>query len=166
MFYDERGDFQYSGIMSGVNANDVSLSSVPKGEKQIGLMYFNAESYSSYCKEYLEYWEWVEKRNTERFRLNAGHGKDYDSKNMMHTIRLMQVAVEIAREGKLNVRRSNRDQLLAIKSGEFEYDYLVALADELMLEAEKAYDESTLPEVPDRILIERTLVEMRKEFYG
>ncbi len=95
-------------FLKNEESNEVSLSSIPKGEKCKAIFYFNVESYSSYCKEYREYWEWVEKRNQDRFQLNENHGKNYDSKNMMHTIRLLQVAEEIIKDGKLNVKRTNR----------------------------------------------------------
>ncbi len=41
---------------------------------------------------------------------------------MMHTMRLLRMAKEIATEGKINVLRSDREYLLAIKNGQFEYD--------------------------------------------
>ena len=117
LFYDATNQYRYRGIISTELANDVSLSSIPKGEKESAYLFFNLESYSAYCKEYREYWEWVEKRNETRYQDNADHGKGYDAKNMMHTIRLLQVAEEILQEGKLHVKRGNRDELLSIKRG-------------------------------------------------
>ena len=38
-------------------------------------------------------------------------------KNMMHVFRLLEMAIEIGKEKKVNVKRSNRDFLLEIKSG-------------------------------------------------
>ncbi|HHH50385.1 MAG TPA: nucleotidyltransferase, partial [Saprospiraceae bacterium] len=56
----------YSGIIKNELSNDISLSSIPKGEKQKALLYFNKDGYSVYCKEYKEYWKWVENRNETR----------------------------------------------------------------------------------------------------
>jgi uncharacterized protein len=166
LFYDATNQYRYRGIISTKLANDVSLSSIPKGEKESAYLFFNLESYSAYCKEYREYWEWVEKRNETRYQDNADHGKGYDAKNMMHTIRLLQVAEEILREGKLHVKRGNRDELLSIKRGEFQYDELLVMADSLMQRIETAYEKSSLPAMPDKDSIESILVQMREELYG
>jgi len=166
LFYDENNVHRYRGIMSSELANEVSLSSIPKGEKEVAYLFFNLEHYSSYCKDYKEYWEWVEKRNEHRYAANQIHGQGYDSKNMMHTIRLLQVAEEILTQGKLNVKRPNRDELLKIKAGHCEYSGLLKMADELQARIEIAYNHSYLPEVPDKEYIESVLVKMRTELYG
>jgi uncharacterized protein len=152
--------------MSSEMANEVSLSSIPKGKKEKAYLFFNKDSYSTYCKEYKEYWEWVEKRNEDRYLGNAEHGKGYDAKNMMHTIRLLQVAEEILSKGTLNVKRSNRDELLSIKAGHFQYDDLLTKTHSLMEHIEAAYENSPLPALPNKQNIETVLVQMREELYG
>lgn len=166
LFYDEEDIHHYRGIMNNDLANEVSLSSIPKGEKEKAYLFFNKESYSSYCKDYREYWEWVEKRNEDRYLGNIEHGKGYDAKNMMHTIRLLQVAEEILTKGILNVKRNNREALLSIKAGHFQYDELLTMAHSLMERIETAYDISRLPPFPDQEKIELVLVQMREELYG
>jgi uncharacterized protein len=165
LFYDEENIYRYKGIMNNDLANEVSLSSIPKGEIEKAYLFFNKESYSSYCKDYREYWEWVEKRNEDRYLGNIEHGKGYDAKNMMHTIRLLQVAEEILTTGTLNVKRPNRLELLSIKTGQFQYDELLTMAHSLMDRIESAYDKSLLPELPDTQKIEAVLVQMREELY-
>ena len=166
LFYDATNQHRYRGVMSSELANEVSLSSIPKGEKESAYLFFNLEGYSSYCKEYREYGEWVEKRNETRYQDNSEHGKGYDAKNMMHTIRLLQVAEEILGEGKLNVKRANREELLSIKKGAFQYDDLLVMADALMLRIETAFEKSPLPDMPDKHRLESVLVQMREELYG
>lgn len=166
LFYDEDNKLSYKGILQNAEANEVSLSCIPKGEKEIAYLSFNIEAYSMYCKEYKDYWDWVAKRNEIRYQGNLEHGKSYDAKNIMHTIRLLQVAEEILRDGQLNVRRPNREQLLDIKSGKFEYDELLQMADELMKRIEKYAEESSLQDKPDTEKVEKLLVEMRCELYG
>jgi len=156
----------YKGIMNKELANDVSVSSIAAGEKELAYLFFNKESYSSHCKEHTEYWEWVEKRNDERYNLNKEHGKDYDAKNMMHTIRLLQVALEIIRDGKLNVKRPNREELLAIKRGELTYNEVLEKAEHLMSLIEKETADSKLPNKPNGKEIEAVLVKMRAELYA
>ena len=158
-------DALYSGIAKSEKANEVCLSSIPKGDKQIAILSFNKDGYSSYCKDYKEYWEWVEKRNDARYQGTVAHGKAYDAKNMMHTFRLLQMAKEIAESGAVNVRRSNRDELLSIKSGDFTYDDLVAKADLLKNEVESAFEKSTLKEKLNLKEVNALLVKVRNEYY-
>lgn len=167
MLFYHRGDMlNYHGICNKPEANEVSLSSIPKGEKEIAYLSFNVEGYSSYCKEYREYWAWVDERNENRFSTNMNHGKNYDSKNMMHTFRLLQVAEEILRDGKLNVKRPNREELLSVKRGDKDYDILLAKADRLMDSIQLYPETSILQDKPNMKKIESILVEMREKLYG
>lgn len=163
LFYSEA--VTYSGIRRKEESNDVSLSNVPTGEKPIAMMYFNKDGYSVYCKRYKEYWEWVEKRNEQRYKTTLSHGKNYDSKNMMHVFRLLAMAKEIAVEGRINVLREDREFLLAVKEGKFEYDELLEKAEALKNELPSLYLESPLPDEPDTEKINSMLVQMRKDYY-
>ena len=108
----------------------------------------------------------MEKRNEERYNTNQEHGKNYDSKNMMHTIQLLQTAEQILSKDTLNIRVSNRDELLAIKAGVMEYDALLEMADALIVSIEKYYSTSALPESPDVEKVVGILVGIREELYG
>lgn len=165
LYYDNNGIYGYKGIISDKQSNDVSLSSIPKDENPQAYLFCNLESYSVYCKEYREYWDWIEKRNDTRYQINLSHGKNYDSKNMMHTIRLLQMANEIIANQKINVWRSNRDELLSIKSGDMEFQALMDLGDSLMNEIDQNFSNCLLPETPDHKLVERLLVEIRGSLY-
>jgi predicted nucleotidyltransferase len=158
-------EFNYSGVAKKENANEVSLSSIPKGEKPIAMLYFNKDAYSIYCKQYKEYWDWVAKRNEQRYDTTMLHGKKYDSKNMMHVFRLLLMAKEIAVEGKINVFRKDRDFLLAIKEGKFEYDELVQKAEALKDELPLLYQQSDLKDEPDAERINVLLIKMREVYY-
>lgn len=163
LFYSERES--YSGIVRKDSSNDVALSSIPKDEVPVALLYFNRDAYSVYCKKYKEYWEWVEKRNEERYKTTVLHGKNYDSKNMMHVFRLLLMAKEIAVDKKVNVFRSDREFLLNIKQGRFEYDELVQKAEELKDGLAQLYQQSDLPEEPDMDEINTLLIAMREKVY-
>ena len=159
-------DQSYKGIVQSENANDISLSSIAKEAEPVAILSFNKSGYSSYCREYREYWEWVEKRNDARYQNTLSHGKNYDAKNMMHTFRLLAMAEEIGQEGMINVRRADREFLLSIKQGEFAYEELVQQAEEKITEIAQIYESSALPEMPDLVRIEQVLGGMRKELYG
>lgn len=165
LFYDQSATLEYRGIIKNENSNEVSLSSIPKGEKEVAYLSCNQDGYSKYCKEYKEYWDWMEKRNEERYNTNQQHGKNYDSKNMMHTIRLLQTAEQILATGTLNIRVSNREELLDIKTGKREYDDLLEMADGLIASIESLYESCTLPESPNVESITTILIGIRQELY-
>ncbi|MDF9794986.1 hypothetical protein OKW21_000249 [Catalinimonas alkaloidigena] len=164
MYHDPK--HPYKGIVQSEKANDISLSSIPKEAKPVAIMSFNKSGYSSYCRDYREYWEWVEKRNDARYQNTLSHGKNYDAKNMMHTFRLLAMAEEIGKEGTVRVRRPERDFLLNIKKGSFDYEALVEQAEQRINEMEEIYQLSPLPETPDLEKVEALLVRMRDELYS
>lgn len=155
----------YSGLVRSDDSMDVSLSSIAESESSLVTMSFNKDGYSKYCKDYKEYWEWVRKRSEVRYENTIEHGKNYDAKNMMHTFRLLDMAEEIGRSGKVVVRQPNRDFLLKVKSGAFSYEELVVRAEKKVEEINIVYRNSDLPEEPDREVINQLLIRIRKEFY-
>jgi hypothetical protein len=162
IYQNEAGGFR--GLVSPKDPDALVYSSVPKEARPVCWMHFNEDAFKAHCKAHREYWQWVGQRNEERFATNAGHGRGYDSKNLMHTIRLLEMAGEIAREGVLRVRRPNRDFLLKVRAGSFAYEVLVARAEELHAGLETAFANSGLPAEPDRDLVNALLVELREEF--
>ena len=163
LYYSEEGI--YKGIVKSEKANEVALSSIPKGVKPFAVMSFNKTAYSRYCKDYKEYWNWVEKRNDARYQNTIEHGKNYDAKNMMHTFRLLDMAAEIGSGKRINVRRPNREDLLSIRKGHFQYDELVKHAEEKLNEIEEIFNQSDLPPEPDIDFINALLAEIREAFY-
>lgn len=153
------------GIAKHRAANEISLSSIPKGLEQQALLYFNQDGYSKYCKDYKEYWNWVEQRNEARYQSTQNHGKNYDAKNMMHTFRLLEMAIEIAQTHQVQVARPDRDFLLKVKAGAFEYDELLALATEKQTTMKAAFEASSLPEVPNVAAIQQLTFQLRQQFY-
>ncbi|MFH7014010.1 DNA polymerase beta superfamily protein [Flavobacterium sp. FlaQc-52] len=165
LFYDADSTLGYKGIIQKEISNDVSLSSVPKGQNSIAYLSCNQDGYSKYCKEYTDYWSWIEKRNEDRYNTNQQHGKNYDSKNMMHTIRLLQTAEQIGSTGKLNIKVNNREELLDIKAGNRVYDDLLQMADDLIVSIESYYKTSAMQEAPDEVKVIETLIRIREELY-
>ncbi|AIZ65448.1 nucleotidyltransferase (plasmid) [Hymenobacter sp. DG25B] len=164
---DHPGAKGYRGLLRDAEtSNDVLLSAVPKGEVPAAYLSFNRNGYSTYCRVYKEYWDWVARRNTERYENTVQHGKNYDAKNMLHVFRLLRTALEIATTGQLHVRRPDRDYLLRIRKGEFEYETLVAEAEALVQQVDAAFATSTLPDAPDRERTEQLLIELRHQFYA
>ena len=79
--------------------------------------------------------------------MNKEHGKQYDSKNMMHCIRLLLMTCEMLDTGEINVRRSpeNIELLMSIRNGELEYEDLISIAEGKINMLEEKYNNSSLP---------------------
>lgn len=165
IYFSDDSRLRYRGIVRSEESTELNLSSIPKGEEPVGWMNFNKDGYKKYCREYREYQDWLENRNESRFLKNVDHGRNYDSKNLMHTFRLLDMAEEIAREGTVTVRRPNRDFLLEIRDGKFEYGELIAKAEEKIERIRDLYARSRLRDKPDVEALEDILIEIRERWY-
>lgn len=166
LFYDDSQALGYKGIIQHEEANQVSVSSVPKDETLDAYLFCNLDAYSTYCKDYREYWKWVEERNEDRYNVNQTHGQNYDSKNMMHTIRLLQSCEQIFRNHSLQIRVENREELLDIKAGNWSYEAVLEKAETLIESIKHHHSVSLLPESPDLEKTTRILVQIREQLYG
>ncbi|MDM1553132.1 MULTISPECIES: DNA polymerase beta superfamily protein [Chryseobacterium] len=166
LFYDDSQALGYKGIIQHEEANQVSVSSVPKDEKPDAYLFCNLDAYSTYCKDYREYWKWVKERNEDRYNANQTHGQNYDSKNMMHTIRLLQSCEQIFSNHSLQIRVENREELLDIKAGNWSYEALMEKAENLIESIEHHHSVSLLPESPDLDKTTKILVQIREQLYG
>lgn len=155
--------FGYSGIVHPdeiLRSNEVRLSSIPKGEKPICFMTCNKDGYMSHCRDYKNYKEWENKRNPVRYESNLGH--NYDSKNVMHCMRLIRMAKELALGHGFNVVRTwDRDYLLDIRNHKFEYEDVMAQLEREKAEMEEAVKTCTLPETVDADAVNKLLVSAR-----
>ncbi|OCA75984.1 nucleotidyltransferase [Chryseobacterium artocarpi] len=166
LFYDDSQTLGYKGIIQHEEANQVSVSSVPKDEKPEAYLFCNLDAYSTYCKDYREYWKWVEERNEDRYNVNKTHGQNYDSKNMMHTIRLLQSCEQIFKTKSLQIQVENREELLDIKAGNWSYESVLQKAEALIQSIESQYIESNLPDFPDLEKTTKILIEIREKLYA
>lgn len=155
--------FKYSGIVYPEDiekSNEVRLSSIPKGEMPICFMTYNKDAYTCHCRDYKEYQEWVEKRNPVRYEGNLGH--NYDAKNVMHCMRLVRMAKELAKGEGFNVVRTwDRQYLLDIRNHKFEYEDVMAQLEKEKAEMEEAIKTCTLPDYVDLEKINELLIETR-----
>ena len=83
---------------------------------------------------------------------------------MMHTFRLLEMAIEILERGQVLVRRPNRTELLQIRAGAFDYDDLIQQAEQKVVQVDAAAASSPLPNRPDVERINQILVELRTAF--
>lgn len=75
------------------------------------------------------------------------------------------MAEEIAVRHQVVVHRRDRDFLLSIQAGTFEYVELIRMVEDKMIKIEEFYRRSGLPETPDIAKAEALLVQIRQLFY-
>jgi len=142
-------------------SNELRHSEIPKGHQLEAFLYYNLNGYSTYCKEYREYWEWVTKRNPVRYNENTKHGKGYDGKNLMHCLRMLDMAIEVAQGKGVNLIRPNREWLLSVRRGEINYDEIIYLIEQKRIEMDRAFGNSSLPDKVDKTFIHKLILEIR-----
>lgn len=159
LYYDEK-NFGYRGISFG-DSNEVHLSNIPKGEHPIAIISYNRNAYSVHCREYKDYMNWLNNRNTSRYIETKKHDQKIDGKNLMHCRRLIDVAFEIAKEGFINVRRPNVDYLLSIRRGEIDLNKFIIEAEEDIKKIDEAFSNCNLPDEVDVNFANKLLLEIR-----
>ncbi len=151
---------KYRGVISD-GANDVRLSDIPKYTQRETILYFNKDGYSMHCKDYNDYEVWLENRNEQRFIDVRGHNQKIDGKNMLHCRRLLDMAMEIATDKTITVRRNNADYLLQIRRGEVELQSIIDKAEEDLQLLDSLYANSGLPLECDSNFVNDLLLEIR-----
>lgn len=90
----------------------------------------------------------------------------FDCKNGSHLIRLLKMGIEFLTDGELHVERNDKEQLLAIKYGEWSLEKVTTEADRLFKLAEEAYIRSTLSAEPNRKAAELLCMELIADYHG
>lgn len=158
---DNKVFFGYSGIVHpDGTSNQVRLSSIPKYEKPICFMSYNQNGYESHCKRYKEYIEWVEKRNPVRYESNLK--KNYDSKNIYHTVRLLHMGKELAEGKGFNIVRTwDKQMLLDIRNHKYEYDEIMKYVEDTYNSFKDKIKDSNLPDTVDKQKVNELLIQAR-----
>lgn len=163
--------FGYKGLVKtneGINStesNALRLSSIPKGEEPICVVTYNKDSYTQHCNDYKSYQTWLEQRNEARWVDVQSHGQKIDGKNMMHCMRLIQMSREIAEGKGIVVRRPNAKELISIRKGEVDLQTLIDKVEKEIVEIDKLFEESNLPNSIDNKFINDLIVKIRKQIY-
>lgn len=157
VFYDYIGDMEvdnpkfvnmlpdsFKGLRREIGG--LICSSIPKSLPPIGVLSFDLNGYESYLREYKDYHEWVKKRNPHRYNANIANAHNYDGKNMMHCIRLLETSIDAFRTGTITPLVKNRAELMKIRNGLVPYEEVLAKAEELVFVLDEEYNKSSLPE--------------------
>jgi hypothetical protein len=77
----------------------------------------------------------------------------------------MEMAKEIAKGEGINVRRPNAEELIAIRKGEVDLQTLIDNVEKEIIEVDKLFDNSELPDSIDNEFINNLIVKIRKQIY-
>jgi len=150
----------YKGIFSS-DDTQMKLSSVPKDVKPLCVIHWNKDGYSMHCKDWVSYKIWLDERNTQRYVDIKGHNQKIDGKNLLHCRRLLDMAMEIATEKTIKVRRPNREYLLSVRRGEVDLQTIIDKAEEDILKLDELFSQSDLPEEIDLEFCNELLLKVR-----
>lgn len=148
-------DYSDQENRQGVFKNgDIVCQSIPLDDEDArfyGMLIYNKENYEKAVSEWHNYWDWFNNRNESRW-IDQENGKlDYDGKNMMHCYRLLLSSKNILKNHEPIVRfdGEERNKLLAIRNGEWDYEELLLETDDLMAEIDELYKKTDLPDQVD-----------------
>jgi len=124
---------------------------------------FDQLAFDTAHKQWKHYWDWKNNRNPARAELEER--SLFDTKHAMHLIRLLLVGREILLGEGVKVKRPDRDYLLSIRNGAYNYEEVVARSDELIAELETLYDQAPLPDSPNVEKIDALLVSIYADYW-
>lgn len=109
-------------------------------------------------------WEWRTKRNEKRSILEETFG--YDTKHLSHTIRLLIGGGNVLRTAEYHPRLTgeNLELVQEVLAGQYTYEEVVAMAEELEQELEPLYKASTLPKTPNHKRANDLLLELSRSY--
>ncbi|MDG1949250.1 MAG: nucleotidyltransferase domain-containing protein [bacterium] len=160
LYYSENPDLVYRGI-EGKNYA-LKLSRVPEGQKPVCIMHYNKDGFMKHSEDYKSYEVWLKERNVQRYVDLKNHGQKIDGKNMLHCMRLIDEAVEIAEQKTINIRRPNADYLISIRKGEVDLEVILEQAEAGIDKMREAFADSDLPDGIDEEQVNQLLIESRR----
>jgi len=132
--------------------------------KDVVTLFTREKAYQAAMAHYGQYQNWLKTRNPKRAELEAKFG--YDTKHGMHLMRLELMGLRILKNHIVQVKWTGpeRDFLMDVRNGLLPYDNLVEAAEKLEAQIEELYATSTLRKEPDRVTIDRHLVDMTERY--
>lgn len=148
------------------NEHKNALCSVPDDyvKDEIKEYILKEKQYKKELDKWNSYQEWDKKRNPYRKELE--HKYKYDTKHAMHLVRLINMGEEILTTGNLTVFRPEREELKAIRNGEWSYEKIEEFAGTIDSKFAELEKKSTLPYTVNYKKIRELLVELLSEAYG
>jgi len=138
------------------NFDEYAVKSIGLSD-QISEEFIKERKYSKALKDYKNFQEWKQKRNSSRYALEEKFG--FDCKFAMHVIRLYRTCKDILITGTLKTFRDDAVELLEIRNGIWSFDRVLDEAKKLEAECNELYEKSTLRKVPETKKINEVLIQ-------
>ena len=129
-----------------------------------GTLVVNIEELKKNHKNWKQYWDWKNHRNETRAALEEKF--KFDTKHAMHLVRLLKMCQEILTEGVVRVHRPDAQELLDIRNGKFDYEWLIKWAEETDQSLNAAYEASTLQYSADYAAIDALYREIVLKYWA
>lgn len=158
------GDIDYKGLLKQHNLTDEVLEytqNLTNSRSDFIKLLQKSQQYQNALREWNAYQSWKKNRNPTRAGMEERSG--FDLKHAMHCIRLLRSGLEILQTGEVIVDRNDAgdaDELKSILQGEFTYEQVTKLADNLVAELDRVYNTSHLPHHPDLPAINQLCIEL------
>jgi len=146
-------DIDFKGVLKQYTLADETLTytqNLTHVRKDFIRLLQKSQSYQIALREWKAYISWQENRNPARAEMEKKSG--YDLKHGMHCIRLLRSGLEILQRGEVTVDRNlagDIDDLKAILRGNYSYEELMKMAEDLVAQMDAFYEQSSLPHRPD-----------------
>lgn len=165
IWFNEQKPIGYKGMVGeDKESNELRLSSVAEGVEPICHLHYNKDKYTSHCRQYREYQQWLKERNEVRYESNKD--KTYDAKNVCECFRLINMCTEIANGEGVKVNRFDidRDFLLDVKNHKYSYEEVMKFLTEKEIIMREAIDNSKIAEEIDVNFVNDFLIKLRNNF--
>ncbi|MDB9303138.1 nucleotidyltransferase domain-containing protein [Nodularia spumigena] len=157
-------DIDFKGVLKQYTLPDETLEYTQKltnSRKDFIRLLQKSQNYQIALREWKAYISWQENRNPARAEMERKSG--FDLKHGMHCIRLLRSGLEILQRGEIIVDRriaGDVEDLKAILRGDYSYEQVMKMAEDLVSQMEIVYDKSSLPARPDLEQINELCMEL------
>ena len=157
-------DIDFKGLLKQHPLPDDTLEYTEKltyGRKDFIRLLQKSQGYHNALREWNAYLSWQKNRNPARAGMERQAG--YDLKHGMHCIRLLKSGVEILQGKGVLVDRNlagDAAELRAILRGDYSYEKLKQLSEDLLAQMNLVYEQSTLPHHPNQNKINDLCMEL------
>ncbi len=158
------GDIDFKGVLKQYTLPDETLEytqNLTHSRKDFIRLLQKSQGYQNALREWKAYESWQKNRNPLRAEMERKSG--FDLKHGMHCIRLLRSGLEILRTGELVVDRrigGDVENLRGILRGDYSYEEVMKMAEDLVAEMDKVYNESALPHKPNLEAVNQLCIEL------
>ncbi|MEA5582419.1 nucleotidyltransferase domain-containing protein [Nodularia harveyana UHCC-0300] len=146
-------DIDFKGVLKQYTLPDETLEYTQKltnSRKDFIRLLQKSQNYQIALREWKAYVAWQKNRNPARAEMERKSG--FDLKHGMHCIRLLRSGLEILERGEIFVDRriaGDVEDLKAILRGDYSYQEVMKMAEDLVSQMDIVYEKSSLPARPD-----------------